>query len=138
MKTSVDDAVRAKLAAEWSGCDLAWPNETYEPTTETPWAYCEVQGNGSTRTAFNSAGKRVGMDDGLLMIDVFVPVGIGDRPAKDLAQGIAEVFAMQNFAGEDCRIVGGVPFVGEGEAGSDDGLWFRVSASVPLTATYFI
>ena len=136
MLPSVDVAVRAKLAAEWSGCAIAWPNEAFEAAEQVPWAFCEVQGNGSSRTAFNSAGKRVAADDGLLMIDVFVPVGTGDQEAKALAQGISEVLAMQVFDAADCRITCGAPFVGQGEAGSDDGMWFRVSASVPLAAIY--
>lgn len=131
-------AIRARLEGASLTADLSFPNETYEPTYPAPWIYAEVEASGADCTAYNSAGKRQGMEMVVLFAHVFVATGNGLAPALAIAKEVADLFRAETFAAEGFRIVCGAPVVANAESGSDDGLWFRVTVSCPMTALYAI
>lgn len=142
--TDAKTAIRTKMTAEWSTTDVAYPNEARPwqaegkqwPTDASgnpePWVYLEVLGAGADSTVFGSEDKRVARDGGLIFAHVFVPVGIGDKLATQYAEEIGEIFRVKRFDG----ISTGAPSVGAGEQGDDDGLYWRVSVSIPFSLHY--
>lgn len=129
-------AIRQRMEAGFTAAPLSWPNEDYQPTAQQPWVFAEVIGNGGDCTGFNSPGLRAAQDDGLIQAHVFVPEGTGTDDAYNLAGAIGDLFLMATFSGTGCRIACRKPSVGEAEPGSEDGLWWRVSVSIPFTAFY--
>lgn len=138
-------AIREKLEAEWTECVVTYQNggafrpddptnrDRYDPAPEDTWMHVEILGGGSDCTVIGSVGKRAARDDGTIFAHVFVPVGSGDDEARRLARAIGEIFRVTRFGG----LVTGAPDpLGGGEQGDDDGLWWRVSASIPFTAHY--
>lgn len=140
-------AIRQKLEAEWEDTPVRYPNgrafrpsdpsdqSPYDPTAdpEQPWVHLEIMGAGSDSTVIGSVGKRAAYDDGVIFAHVFVPVGTGDDEARRLARALGEIFRVTRFGGLD---TGAPNPLGDGEMGSDDGLWWRVSVSIPFTARY--
>lgn len=130
--TDAKAAIRAKLEAEWQATPIAWPNEGFDRPTQEPWVYVEILGGGSESTVFGSDGKRVARDDGIIFAHVFVPVGTGEAVATEYAVQLGEIFRVKRFNG----ISTGAPSVGVGEQGDDDGLYWRVSVSIPFSIHY--
>lgn len=131
-------AVRSRIEAAALGVPVAWPNERHEPVGEEPWIYAEVEASDADCTVFNSAGKRSGQESAVLSAHVFVPVGTGTDEAFRIAGDVAALFRALTFSAEGFRISCGAPIVADAEAGSDDGRWFRVTVSCPMTAHYAI
>jgi hypothetical protein len=141
-------AVMARFAAEWTETPVRWPNGgafvpgdpdavDYAPSADTgaPWLYAEILGAGSSGTVIGSPGKRSARDDAVLFVHVFTPVGTGDAEALRLARAAAELFRLARFGG----LVAGIPDpLGSGERADADGVWWRRSVSIPLTAHYTV
>jgi hypothetical protein len=126
-------AVRAWLDAEWSAAPVAWPNESFDQPHGEPWLYAEVLPSDTESTAFGSAGLRIVQDHGVIGFHVFVPNGTGVDAAFRIARTVGELFRLQTLA---AGVETGAPQVGGSGQGDDDGNWFRVSVSIPVTSTY--
>lgn len=139
-------AIRARLEAAWTDCVLTYQNggvfrpddpsnrDGYSPAAEDTWAYVEILGAGAECTVIGSVGKRAARDDGAIFCHVYVPVGSGDDEARRLARSMGEIFRVTRFGGVET----GAPDLGGGEKGDDDGLWWRVSVSIPFTTHYTV
>lgn len=139
-------SVRQRLEAQWTGAPVTYQNggafrpddptnrDSYDPSTapDSPWVYLEILGAGADSTRYGPAGTRIAQDDGVIFGHVFVPVGTGDDQARQLARALGEIFRVDTFGG----LSTGAPSLGGGEQGDDDGLWYRVSVSIPFTAFY--
>lgn len=122
-------AVRAILDAEWTETPVAYQNEEFQ-APDGPWIYCEVLPVDGDDSLFNSPGLGHRTDVGLLAFHVFIPTGTGVAAALRLARLVGKLFSLRTIAP-------GVQTEGRslGGAGSsdDEGNWYRVSASVPVT-----
>lgn len=139
-------AIRERLEAAWTDCVLTYQNgrvfrpddpgnqDRYDPAAEDTWAHVEILGAGSECTVIGSVGKRAARDDGVIFGHVFVPVGTGDDEARRLARSMGEIFRVTRFGGVET----GAPDLGGGEKGDDDGLFWRVSVSIPFTCHYTV
>lgn len=127
--------IRSVIEAEWSAAPIAWPNEPFEAPSDAPWLYIEIKGNGASGSGVGGVGKRVVEADGLILAHVFVPVGVGRTPADQLARSLGGMLHLRALPGT-ATIQTGAADIGSAESGDDDGLWWRVSLSIPFTAHY--
>lgn len=127
-------AVRSRIAAATLGVPVAWPNERYAPIDEAPWIYAEVEASDADCTVSNSVGKRLASESVVLSAHVFVPVGTGTGDAFQIAESVAALFRALTFPADGFRVSCGAPVIADAAPGSDDGNWFRVTVSCPMTA----
>lgn len=134
-------------AATFTDARLGWPNEDFAapvspsgyPVTTSggaeipaPFVWGEIRSLRSERLSGDGAGRSVIRDDGFIRFHVMVPKGTGDAGAYTLAETLAALFRVQYFGGVQTL----APTPAEGGAGTDDGLYYGVSFSVPFWIIY--
>lgn len=91
-----------------------------EPTSKQRWARVSVREGDSTQVEF---GRNRYRNPGVLIVQVFVPIGEGDDVAREIADEAALAFRAQSFSGVHCK----VPSIRTiGRTGS----WWQVNLSV--------
>lgn len=138
-------AIRSRLEANWTDTPIAWLNEDPPETVDeddkpTPWVFCEITGTGADIRGAGSPGDHVWLYTGLIFLHVFVPTGAGADIGYQHAVALGEIFRTQEFynstPGYAVRtgvVEGGSgPRIDAGDSGSDDGQWFRVTATIPF------
>lgn len=118
---------------------IGWPNEARPDVIDVngnpaPWAYAEVMSTGADIRGVGVPGDHVVVEDGIIMLTVFVPDGEGTATAFGLAGQLGEIFRVQQFydAEPGVCIRTWTPRISGGDSGSDDGMWFAVSVSIPF------
>ncbi len=132
-------AIEAQLKANWSDTPIAVMNgrkieKTNGSGQSVPWVFFSIEDAGSTQRGAGSPGNNVFVYDGLIAVDVFVPIGTGTAVAASYADRIGEIFRNREFYNETpgfC-VRSWAPRVDSGGDGSDDGLWFRVGMTCPF------
>lgn len=136
-------AIRARLETGWTTTRITFQNEQpaspWPPVNGdaeiVPWVNLEVVGTGSQIWTFGTEGNRGWRYDGLIYVHVFTPVNTGEAIANQYAVAIGELFRAAKFYDEDpgsyIRTLS--PQVDDGDSGSDDGNWFRVTMTVDFT-----
>lgn len=133
-------AIRSRLAGlRPVELPIGWPNEGRPDVIDVggnpaPWAYAEVVGTGAEIRGVGVPGDHVVVEDGLIMLTVFVPDGEGTGAAYALAGQLGEIFRVQQFydAEPGVCIRSWTPRISGGDAGSDDGMWFAVTVTIPF------
>lgn len=133
-------AIRSRLESAWAArTPIAWPNEKRPKVTDAqgkpaPWVYAEVSWTDAGIRGVGVPGRHVTIDDGLIMLTVYVPDGEGTDAALTLAGQLGEIFRTSRFYdGEPgCCVRCWTPRISGGDAGSDDGMWFAVTATIPF------
>lgn len=97
------------------------------------WLFLEVVGAGSDIVGAGRPGDHRWVYDGLIQIHVFVRSGSGTADALRLATDAGEIFrAAEFYRVDDCCVRSWSPRIDGGDSGSDDGLWWRTTASIPF------
>ena len=132
-------AIRSRLESAWATTPVGWPNEARPNVTDgsglpAPWVYAEVVWSTAGIRGVGVPGSRVVIDDGLIMLTVFVPADEGTATAFTYAGQLGEIFrTAQFYDGEPGTAVRcQTPRVSGGDAGSDDGMWFAVTVTIPF------
>ena len=132
-------AIKTRLAANWATTPIGYPNGDAPASRNASgvpqaWVLAEIVGAGSDIHGTGTPGDRVWLYDGLIHAHVFVPKGTGDATARQYAVTLGEIFRNAEFytdtPGHAVRCW--APRVDGGGDGSDDGLWFRVTMTVPF------
>ena len=143
-------AIRARFEDNWSSGGIALtpiaflneapPSRQDASGNAAPWVFFEIVHNGSYLIGSGTPGQQTIVYDGLIKAHVFVPIntGVDDGLAKAVA--IGELFRNKVFfdaVTPGCYVRSGFdkngqPRVDEGDAASDDGQWFRVTATIPF------
>lgn len=128
---AVYDAIRAYLEANWTGCDLVFENEGFQAGDQTaPWVYVEVIGTSWDQHSIGAGAIRDNRweEFGIVMFHVFVETGTGTGVIRSNAYGLADLFRGLEL------LTGTLIFqrfsLGAGEPGSEDGRWWRTTATV--------
>jgi hypothetical protein len=133
-------AIKARLAANWSATPIGYMNGA-EPVTRNaatgtpePWVLAEIVGAGANIHGTGTPGDRVWLYDGLIYCHVFMPKGSGDDVARQHAVALGEIFRNAEFYTETPghAVRCWAPRVDGGGDGADDGLWFRMTATIPF------
>jgi hypothetical protein len=133
-------AIRAFLEAGFDDAPLVWPNETHTlPATPTAFVAVEVQGAINAIRGIGDPGNRLFIHGGVILAHVFVPFGIGQSAGDDLADAIGLLLTRKDIAAPTLPQVVRTedPSLRDGELGSDDGNYWRVSVVVPFDFYYF-
>jgi hypothetical protein len=136
-------AIEDRLAANWTTTRIAFVNKTpadpWPPKDDDgqlqPYVLCEVINTASRPAATGTPGNQTWLYLGLIHAHVFVPVNSGDELAGQHAVAIGELFRGKQFFDDvtpGCFVRTWAPMVGGGGDGSDDGLWFEVTATIPF------
>lgn len=136
-------AIRSRLEAGWTTTRITYQNEQpaapWPPVDVDgvllPWVNLEIASLGSQIWTFGTKGNRGWRYNGIIYVHVFTPVGGGDAQANDLAVAAGEIFRAAKFYdnGAGSYVQSLSPQVDDGDSGSDDGNWFRVTTSVDFT-----
>lgn len=132
MATSADvyGAVKTYLTANWLTTTIAWENEQFTPP-EPPaaWIAVEVTGNLLSQASLGAgADGNLWREGGMVWLHVFVPAFTGSETARTYARNLVGLFRGLALNADTIRFRDAS--IGLGQAGSDDGLWWRLSASV--------
>ena len=144
-------AIRSRFEQNWltSGIFRTPIDYVNEPSPESKqdengnsrqWVFFEIIHNGSTIIGSGTPGQQTIVYDGLIKGHVFVPVGSGVGDGLASALSIGEIFRNRVFFDDvtpGCYVRSayekdGQPRIDEGDANSDDGLWFAITASIPF------
>lgn len=130
-------AIKTRLIDNWTTTQVVYANENgLNPVddngTPTPWVFAEIISTGSSIVGTGTTGNQTIVYDGLIKLHVMVPVGTGIETGFTHAVALGEIFRNQVFytatAGRYVRTL--VPRIDEGNANSEDGLWFSVTATI--------
>jgi hypothetical protein len=104
-------AIRARAESLWPGVEaavpLAWPNETFERPlsdrgTPEPFVTVEVKWNGGEFVSIGAPGSNRVRREGQVWAFAFIPVGMGEGRAHQLAGEMGSIFEGQDFSGIVC------------------------------------
>jgi len=117
-------AVREILADEWEGAPVIFPNEGASPADPSmPWVYCEVAG-GLTQSI--ELGGGAWLETGVVHLHIFTPVGTGSLEVRAIAKQLSNLFR----AARDSPVVFTDQNLGLGQAGDDDGMYWRQTLTI--------
>lgn len=133
-------AIEARLeSSKPAGLLVAWPNRKRPKATDEQglpiaWAYAEVVGTGAEIRGIGVPGDHVVVEDGLIMVTVYVPAGEGTALGFALAGQIGEIFRAKEFFqdGPGVCVRSWTPRISGGGAGDDNGMWFAVVVTIPF------
>jgi hypothetical protein len=138
-------AIRQRFVDNWTTTPIAYVNEAAQPAIDTSgnpttWVLFEIVNMASHIASFGTPRNNSIVYDGMIKAHVFAPVntGIDDCYAKAVA--IGEIFRNQVFYDSvttGCFVrsgytLDGQPRIDQGDASSDDGQWFAVTATIPF------
>lgn len=124
------EELKVILGAEWELTPVAYQNEGFQAPQDAPWVYLELLPVDGFTTLFGSPGLRIQSDIGIIAFHVFTPTGTGAGTAFRLARQIGKLLELRTIAPgveTEGRALGGAA------SSDDEGNWFRVSASVPVS-----
>lgn len=96
-------AVEGRFTAQWTGTPLAhvvFDNIAYVPVQGTPYVRLSIRPGNSERITIGSREHRT---VGLIVVQIFTPLGQGTSDARVLAEQAAAIFRDQEFGGVLCR-----------------------------------
>jgi hypothetical protein len=137
-------SIKDKFAAEWASRTRvvhvnANPDEPWPPRSDDnkllPYVLMAPEGVSGELAAFGTPGNQTYLYPGLIHIHVYVPVGSGTADAFALAVAAGEIFRAEKFydtVSPRCYVRSWTPRVDGGGPGDDDGVWFRVTATIPF------
>lgn len=127
----VYEAVRAFLTAGWTAAPIAWENEHFDkPNPPAPWLAVELSGTVYAQQSIGAGPQEENRwdEDGVLWLHVFVPAGTGSSTARGYAKALADIFRGALLIDETLEFMDAS--IGMGEAGDNNGNWWRVSVSI--------
>jgi len=139
--------IRAFIKANWTATPVAWQNDDtgegegpFERPRDAdgnpdPFIYCEISNATARGSAFGSVGKRVKSNTGFVAAHCYVPIGSGDAAADLLAKQFGEMLEMQSIGAPPAPRMDAAQ-EGGGGSGDDDGLYYRVSVTIPWSINY--
>jgi hypothetical protein len=133
-------AIKARVAANWTTTSVAWANDENDSVKMNdngdpiPWVYGEIINTWSGIEGAGKPGSQTWLYDGLISLDVFVPVRTGTALAFQYAVALGEIFRAKLFYDDNAGhyVRSWSPRLDGGDSSSDDGLWWRVTATIPF------
>lgn len=125
------DTIRARFNTEFplvrASVPIAWDNVAYEPTPQTPWVRLTIVEGEGELAGLAGKGANLYRHRGVVIIQIFVPIGDGDGLARAIADDIATIFRGQLVAGVHFRAPS-ARRVGPDEA------WWQLNVRIPYRA----
>lgn len=115
-------AVKARFAANWTHTSIAYGNDVFTPTVGTAWVRVTMLDGSGQQTSLGSTS--LDRHAGVLVVQVFTPVGEGDDRARWLADQAAAIFRKVTVSGVLFQVPG-VTRVGRTET------WLQMNVACP-------
>ncbi len=133
-------AIKQRVADNWSTTPVGWAGGPAPATTSNgalaPWVLGEVINTSSGLRAAGTPGSNVWLYEGLIYLHVFVPTQETTSAALALQHAVAlgEIFRAKAFynATPGYMVRTWSPKHDGGGKGDDEGLWFRVTTTIPF------
>lgn len=115
------------LRAEWTATPIVFENEDF-PLADNPAAFVfiEIFGDYFAQESIGDPGNNLWRESGELRGHVLVPNGTGTRAARTYASDLADFFKEVEVSGVRFQQMS----IGAGEAGKNDGNYYRTTLSV--------
>lgn len=122
VKTALAAGLDAGLAA------IREENTDFDPNGK-PWVQLRFPGSQVTRGDIGEPDAPMRDEVGAFMVDVFVPLGVGDDIARAIADAVWEIFALKEISGVrfDERLAGQS---GDREPEGAAGVWWGISYGI--------
>ena len=112
--------IENRLEVNWLTTPIAWGNITFNPPNNDSWVRLNIM-NGSTEYRAINYKKRY---NGIINIQIFVPLKTGTSVARDYADTMAEIFDSKLFDSIVCDVAS-VTEVGA------DAKWYQINVDTP-------
>lgn len=117
--TTAVAAIKARLTANWTATDIAWPFETFVPPVSAngdpaAYVYFDPETTTSDRLGVGALYDRTGR----VCLDLLSPVGTGYETAAALRAALTTIFADQQFSGLRTEVEEDVADAGKDSAGA--------------------
>lgn len=128
------NAIRTRFNTEWAGgaystVPVAWANAEFDPPSEDEWVRVTI----FDAEAFQvSIGGVAGAGNtyrhpGIVVVNIFVPINVGDGLALAMADAVATIFrAWQDATTKTRFLTPSVSRIGT------DGNWFQINVTCPF------
>lgn len=131
----VDTDPRTRIARVNEPPAEPWPPRDDNNALE-PWVLLEVTAETSGVATMGGPGNNAHRYAGTIAVHCYVPVGRDVDDAFDLAIAAGEIFRNQVLYDDvrpGCFVrTDASPAIGRGQQGDDDGVWYRVTATIPF------
>lgn len=118
-------AIKAYLDANWTSSTLVYENsDTPQPATPVPFVFVEISGNMYDQASVGADRENLFREDGSVWLHVMVPSGTGSLLARQHGEALVEMLRSSELL--DGRLVFRTASVGLGEAGTEDGNYWRL------------
>ncbi len=134
----VYDATKAHLAAQWgTTTPIEWENggepddlPFVRPEPPAPYVMMEMTGTlyGQQSIGAGDQADNRWDEEGILWLHVMVPTGSGSSTARRYGKRLADIFRGTHLLDDSLSF--GDARIGVGEAGDDDGNWYRISVDI--------
>ena len=112
--------IENRLQDNWIDTPVAWDNITFNQPNNSSWIRLNIL-NGSTEYRAINYAKRY---NGIINVQIFVPIKTGSSFARDYADTIVSLFESQTFDSVVCD-VSSVTIVGS------DAKWYQINVDTP-------
>jgi hypothetical protein len=123
---SAHSTIRTRFADEWAivqpTIPVAYPNVAFTPPAAAPWVRLSIT-DATAKQVSLGAAQNYHRHNGLVMIEVFVPVATGDSTALTLADDAADIFRSWQSVGLQFR----TPSI---RTLGSDGTWYQVNVLI--------
>ena len=120
------NAIAGRFDSLWAArTPVAWPNVGFDVPDKGAWVRLTIINGDATQRSIGNPGANVHRHNGVITVQVFVPIDSGIHTARDLADDAAAIFRNQRFDGIRCDVPSAR------EVGPDD-IWFQVNMSCPF------
>lgn len=112
--------IQNHLEVNWLDTPVAWQNITFTPPNNSEWIRLNIL-NGSTEYRAMPLLKRY---NGIINVQIFVPIKTGTSIARDYADKISDIFDSVTFDNVVCDVAS-VTEVGA------DAKWYQINVDTP-------
>ena len=130
-RSTVGTLVQAFATA--NSLTIAWPNRDFQPPQKANWLRVTLRGVDGRQKEMGST-RNIHSYSHVLIVQVFVPANTGDLIARQLADGLADVFRGQAVSVTDGTVRFRAPTVTDV---GNSGAWYQMNVSVPVVSDYY-
>lgn len=116
----------------WAATPISWPNRDFTPPESSEWIAVSIRAGDSQQIEIGSP-TITHRHSGLVYVQIFSPIGKGDKAALDIADQIAALFRRYRQSVTNGGIVFRTPTI---RAVGVDGAFFQVNVSVPYVRDF--